>query len=43
MLFLGSGGTLGAAEAYTAGYWYADKLVSLIQIIIKNKKTMEKS
>ena len=40
-VFLGSGGTLGAAEAYTAGYWHADNLVSLIQIIIKNKKTME--
>ncbi len=40
-VFLGSGGTLGAAEAYTAGYWYSDNLVSLIQIIIKNKKTME--
>ena len=40
-VFLGSGGTLGAAEAYTAGYWYADNLVKLIQIIIKNKKTME--
>ena len=40
-VFLGSGGTLGAAEAYTAGYWFADDLVSLIQIIIKNKKTME--
>ena len=39
-VFLGSGGTLGAAEAYTAGYWHADNLVSLIQIIIKNKKTM---
>ena len=40
-VFLGSGGTLGAAEAYTAGYWFADNLVSLAQIIIKNKKTME--
>ena len=40
-VFLGSGGTLGAAEAYTAGYWFADNLVSLSQIIIKNKKTME--
>ena len=40
-VFIGSGGTLGAAEAYTAGYWFADDLVSLIQIIIKNKKTME--
>ena len=40
-VFLGSGGTLGAAEAYTTGYWLADNLVSLIQIIIKNKKTLE--
>jgi len=40
-VFLGSGGTLGAAEAYTAGYWFADDLVSLIQIIIKNKKIMK--
>ena len=40
-VFLGSGGTLGAAEAYTAGYWFSDDLVSLVQIIIKNKKTME--
>jgi len=40
-VFLGSGGTLGAAEAYTAGYWFADNLVSLVQIIIQNKKTME--
>ena len=39
-VFLGSGGTLGAAEAFTAGYWFSDNLVSLIQIIIKNKKTM---
>ena len=40
-VFLGSGGTLGAAEAFTAGYWFSDNLVGLIQIIIKNKKTME--
>jgi len=40
-VFLGSGGTLGAAEAYTAGYWCADNLVSLVQIIIKNKKIMQ--
>ena len=40
-VFLGTSGTLGAAEAYTADYWYADNLVSLIQIVIKNKKTME--
>ena len=40
-VFLGSGGTNGAAEAFTAGYWSADNLVELIQIIIRNKKTME--
>ena len=37
-VFLGSGGTNGAAEAYTAGYWSADNLVKLVQVIIKNKK-----
>ena len=40
-VFLGSGGTNGAAEAFTAGYWSADNLVQLIQLIIRNKKTME--
>ena len=40
-VFLGSGGTNGAAEAFTAGYWSADNLVELIQLIIRNKKTME--
>ena len=40
-VFLGSGGTNGAAEAFTAGYWSSDNLVQLIQIIIRNKKTME--
>ena len=40
-VFLGSGGTNGAAEAFTAGYWSADNLVELIQIIVRNKKTME--
>ncbi len=40
-VFLGSGGALGAAEAYTAGYWLADNLVGLVQIMIKNKKIME--
>ena len=38
-VFLGSGGTNGAAEAYTAGYWFADNLVNLVQVIIKNKET----
>ena len=41
-VFLGSGGALGAAEAYTAGYWLADNLVGLVQIMIKNKKIMGK-
>ncbi|WP_416652053.1 class I SAM-dependent methyltransferase [Candidatus Pseudothioglobus sp. Uisw_086] len=40
-VFLGSGGTNGAAEAFTSGYWSADNLVQLIQLIIRNKKTME--
>jgi len=39
-VFLGSGGTNGAAEAYTAGYWSSKKLVTLIQLIIKNKNTL---
>ena len=39
-MFLGSGGTNGAAEAYTAGYWSSNNLVGLIQLIIKNKNAM---
>jgi cyclopropane-fatty-acyl-phospholipid synthase len=39
-VFLGSGGTNGAAEAYTAGYWSSKNLVGLIQLIIKNKNTL---
>jgi len=39
-VFLGSGGTNGAAEAYTAGYWGSKNLVGLIQLIIKNKNTL---
>ena len=39
-VFLGSGGTNGAAEAFTAGYWNSKNLVKLIQLIIKNKKTL---
>jgi cyclopropane-fatty-acyl-phospholipid synthase len=39
-VFLGSGGTNGAAEAYTAGYWSSKNLVTLIQLIIKNKNTL---
>ena len=33
----GSGGDLGVAEAYAAGYWDADDMVKLIQIVIKNQ------
>lgn len=39
-VFLGSGGTNGAAEAFTAGYWDSPNLVRLIQLIIKNKNTL---
>jgi cyclopropane-fatty-acyl-phospholipid synthase len=39
-VFLGSGGTNGAAEAFTAGCWGSNNLVKLIQLIIKNKKTL---
>ena len=41
-VFLGSGGLLGVTEAYTAGYWRADDIVTLIRLIIKNSKVMEK-
>ena len=40
-VFLGSAGVLGASEAYTAGYWKADNLVLLTQIILKNKSIMK--
>ena len=36
-VFLGSGGVNGVAEAYMAGYWAADNLVLLLQIVIKKK------
>jgi len=39
-VFLGSGGTNGAAEAFTAGYWGSSDLVKLIQLIIRNKNTL---
>ena len=34
-VFLGSGGVTGVAEAYMAGYWTADNLVLLLQIVLK--------
>ena len=40
-IFLGSAGVLGASEAYTAGFWKADDLVLLTQIILKNKTIMK--
>ena len=39
-VFLGSGGVTGVAEAYMAGYWKADNLVLLLQIVLKNKKIL---
>ena len=33
----GSGGEVGVAEAYAAGYWDAEDMVRLIQIVIKNQ------
>lgn len=37
----GSGGDLGIAEAYAAGYWDADDMVKLIQIVIKNQEVQK--
>ena len=39
-VFLGSGGVTGVAEAYMAGYWSADNLVQLLQIVLKNKEIL---
>ena len=39
-VFLGSGGVTGVAEAYMAGYWTADNLVLLLQIVLKNKNIL---
>jgi len=41
-VFLGSGGLLGVTEAYTAGFWQADDIVTLIRIMIKNSHIMQK-
>ena len=41
-VLLGSGGLLGAAEAYTAGFWKANDLVNLIRIVYRNKDAMSK-
>ena len=39
-VFLGSGGLLGASEAYAAGLWECDNLVVLTQIMVRNQKLM---
>ena len=39
-VFLGSGGLLGASEAYAAGLWECDNLVVLTQIMARNQKLM---
>ena len=39
-VLLGSGGVMGVAEAYMAGYWDADNMVQLLQIVLKNKKIL---
>ena len=38
--FVGINGLLGASEAYALGYWQSDNIVKLIQIIFRNKETM---
>ena len=40
-ILAGSGGEVGIAEAYAAGYWDAEDMVKLIQIVIKNQETQE--
>jgi len=39
-VFLGSGGVTGVAESYMAGYWSADNLVLLLQILMKNEEIL---
>ena len=44
-VMVGSGGALGLAEAYMAGYWSSDNVVKLFQIILRNREillTLEK-
>ena len=40
-VLIGSGGIMGASEAYALGLWKVDDLVKLIQIIVRNKELME--
>jgi len=39
-VLLGSGGIMGAAEAYTAGCWKADDLVVLLRTVFRNKNVI---
>ena len=36
-VMVGSGGALGLAEAYMAGFWSSDNVVKLFQIILRNR------
>ena len=40
-VLIGSGGLMGASEAYALGLWKVDDLVKLIQIMVKNKDLMD--
>jgi cyclopropane-fatty-acyl-phospholipid synthase len=40
-ILAGSGGDLGIAEAFAAGYWDAVDMVTLIQIVIKNQEVQK--
>lgn len=35
------GGSIGAAEAYMAGYWVCDDLVALMQILLRNREVLD--
>ena len=39
-VMVGSGGALGLAEAYMAGYWSSDNVVKLFQIILRNREIL---
>jgi len=40
-VLIGSGGLMGASEAYALGFWKVDNLVKLIQIMVRNKDLMD--
>ena len=41
-VLLGSGGLVGAAEAYASGFWETDELLLLIRIVLRNKEVLGK-